>query len=543
MAAEITLKEESALEIGKQLAFSFQGLKNVGADTANGGLELEEEKQQTSFLESISGGIKKMVVYFGGIAAATKEARRERLITEAQGTEAEKEALSGDPERSFDLSAFKDKIKDITDGFKSTIMPVFGIFKGLLGKAALFGLLLAFALNLDKFGEDLKPIIKKIFDGLKAAFTSIKEDIFPIIENIIRFFGEAFTAVQNILKGLFEGDGSAFLSGIKAIFLDLPIRLVSIIGDAFFSLVDATLKFFGIESQMVQDIKIAFRTLPEAIKNAVQAFTDFFTVDIPNKFNEIKTSVKNAIGDFVDKVVSTITGVVDSVKEMFLSPFKAIKNKVASFFGFSVDTATNGDATETAKAVALEKSVIEGPKNVPDISEPIAKVGKLAVNTMEELIKARDRILIEGPKSDGTLDKNFYRYQLKKLNAAIIKEEGRGEDHAKANRMAPIDYALEDTTGNIESFVQDKVGMVGNTETNGLPKSNTPMIEPNEFMNNGGQLNKDSQEFASTSVMPPSMNVVTGGTTNTTSSNTTVTNIAESTTTSDVNVKKIFKTA
>ena len=93
MAAEVSLKEESALEIGKQLAFSFQGLQNVGADTANGGLELEEEKQQTSFLESISGGIKKMVVFFGGLAAATKEARRERLITEAQGTEAEKEAL------------------------------------------------------------------------------------------------------------------------------------------------------------------------------------------------------------------------------------------------------------------------------------------------------------------------------------------------------------------------------------------------------------------------------------------------------------------
>ena len=50
MAAEVTLKEESALEIGKSLANSFQGLKNVGADTANGGLELEEEKQQTSFL-------------------------------------------------------------------------------------------------------------------------------------------------------------------------------------------------------------------------------------------------------------------------------------------------------------------------------------------------------------------------------------------------------------------------------------------------------------------------------------------------------------
>ena len=91
MAAEVTLKEESALEIGKQLAFSFQGLKNVGADTANGGLELEEEREQTSYLEKISGGIKKMVVFFGGLAASIKEARRERLINEAQSAELAKE--------------------------------------------------------------------------------------------------------------------------------------------------------------------------------------------------------------------------------------------------------------------------------------------------------------------------------------------------------------------------------------------------------------------------------------------------------------------
>ena len=120
MAAEVTLKEESALEIGKQLAFSFQGLQKVGADTANGGLELEEEKQQTSFLESISGGIKKMVVFFGGLAASVKEARRERLITEALGTEQEKEALKNDPERSFGIKdmfkAVGEKTKKFTGG-------------------------------------------------------------------------------------------------------------------------------------------------------------------------------------------------------------------------------------------------------------------------------------------------------------------------------------------------------------------------------------------------------------------------------------------
>ena len=48
MAAEVSLKEESALEIGKQLAISFEGLKAVGADTATGSLELDEEREQTS---------------------------------------------------------------------------------------------------------------------------------------------------------------------------------------------------------------------------------------------------------------------------------------------------------------------------------------------------------------------------------------------------------------------------------------------------------------------------------------------------------------
>ena len=538
MAAEVSLKEESALEIGKQLANSFQGLQAVGADTANSGLELEEEKQQTSYLETISGGIKKMVVFFGGLAASVKEANRDRLITEAQGTEAEKEALASDPERSFN---FGDKLKEIGEKTKGFAAPIIGIFGGLFGKAALFGLLLTFALNMKKFSGQIKEFVGPIFEGLKSAFKSLKEDVFPILTNILSFFGDAFTGVQNILKGLFEGDGSAFLSGIKTILFDLPIKLVSIIGDAFFSLVDAVLSFFGIDSQFVKDIKIAFRTLPEAIDKAISNFVSFFTETIPNFFGNIKQNVK----DYFKEVTEKAAEIQRKVFDFIMAPFRAIKNKIASFFGFGVDTATDSDPVETAKAVAIEKSikeplVSEEKLDVPD--EPIAKVGKLKVNTMEELVNARDRILIEGPKSDGITDKNFYEYQLKKLNAAIIKEEGRGEDHAKANRIAPVDYALEDSTGNIESFVQDKVGVVGNVETNDLPQSNTPMIEPSELQNNGGQLNKDSQEFASA---PPSvnMNVMKTGDSNTISSNQTTTNINETTVTSDYgNAKKIFAT-
>ena len=61
-------------------------------------------------------------------------------------------------------------------------------------------------------------------------------------------------------------------------------------------------------------------------------------------------------------------------------------------------------------------------------------------------------------------------------------------------------------------------------------------------MNNGGQLNKDSQEFASAN-NTTTFNMIKGGDNTNVSSNQTNTNITESTTTSDTNAKKIFKIA
>ena len=536
MAAEVTLKEESALEIGKQLAFSFQGLKNVGADTANGGLELEEEKQQTSFLESISGGIKKMVVFFGGIAAATKEARRDRLITEAQGTEAEKEELANDPERSFGI---KDMFKGLGEKMKGFGGRITGVFGGLFGKAALFGLLLAFSLNLDKFGKELGPIIKKVFNGLKAAFTSLKEDIFPILTNIFSFVGESFTAVQNILKGLFEGDGSAFLSGIKAILIDLPLKFIGILGDAFFSLTDAVLKFFGIESQFVQDAKMFFRKLPETISNAIQAFVDFFVVDIPNKFNELKTaatdkftslvtSVKDAVTGFADKVMTKIKETVQAVKDAILAPIRAIKEKVSGVFSGVKDFFTGTDEKVQAENMSKGQMTLEQAK---------AKQKQVF-----------DQIHEKGGGETGDYKKSD-KARMQMYNAMVIDADPtRGEAHKALNRTQPMlyaDYDYRDERKDLDFAAQQALNDVNSLRSitgNDLPSSNTPMIEPNELQNNGGQLNKDSQEFAS---MPPSvtMNMIKGGDNSTIQSNQTHTNIAENTTTSDVNVKKIFKTA
>ena len=514
MAAEVSLKEESALEIGKQLAFSFQGLKAVGADTVNDGLELEEEKQQTSYLDSISSGIKKMVMFFGGIAEATKEARRDRLITEAQVTEAEKEALADDPDRSLGI---KDMLKGLTEKTKDFGGRITGIFGGLFGKAALFGLLLAFSLNLDKFSGQIKEVVGPIFDGLKAAFKSLKEDVFPVLENILKFVGEAFESVTNIVKG---------------ILVDLPLRLVSIIGDAFFSLVDAVLNFFGVESQMVQDIKIAFREFPEAVKKAVTDFVEFFTVDIPKKFNEIKDKVTTGFSDMVTKVKDSITGVADDVfnkiknaftdiKDLFFSPFKAIKDKVKSFFGFSTDTVTNGDPEASAQATAL--------------TEDKSKV--------EALKEKRLTIIEKFDGEDSASAKNTFAQKMKQVNAAIIREEGRGEDHKFVNSQMPLEYGKADLRGTTDRLVADIMRplQMQNNDVE-LPQSNTPLIEPSELQNNGGQLNRDSQEFASAN-NTTNFNVLKGGDNTNVSSNQTYTNISENTTTSDSNAKKIFKSA
>ena len=130
----------------------------------------------------------------------------------------------------------------------------------------------------------------------------------------------------------------------------------------------------------------------------------------------------------------------------------------------------------------------------------------------------------------------------------IDADPSRGDSHKALNSMKPMMYADLDIRNDRDglnfaaSTALDEKNELRSITANTLPQSNTTVIEPSELQNNGGQLNKDSQEFAS---MPPSvnMNVIKGGDNSTIQSNQTHTNITETTTTSDVNVKKIFKTA
>ena len=83
----------------------------------------------------------------------------------------------------------------------------------------------------------------------KAFFSAFTDDIGPLFDKAVAMVKDAIGGLLDIFKGLFTGDASTFLSGVKKIFVDFPIKLVSYIGDAFFSLIENALAKLLVLSQ------------------------------------------------------------------------------------------------------------------------------------------------------------------------------------------------------------------------------------------------------------------------------------------------------
>jgi len=171
------------------------------------------------------------------------------------------------------LAGLKDGFSSLMDALtpKSDVMKL-----GLLG----LGVALIMT-QLDKISgflaDTFKYISEVIMPKAKLFFKNIKENIFAIIGNVGKAFKEAFTGIGNLFEGALTGDAGMFLTGMKQIFFDLPIRLVSIAGDAIFTVIESFAKAMGIDAPWIGDIKIAFRTLPEAIDKVITDTMKFFT--------------------------------------------------------------------------------------------------------------------------------------------------------------------------------------------------------------------------------------------------------------------------
>jgi len=562
--AELTLKDESVIQIGESVSKGFNDLVATGksilinpagqplvskADDISPtddfiGPRQPESSPVMDLLTSIRDGIMSLVDTFTESLIFQKQEESE--AERAARISADDPTPKPDEGTGFFTKSFMDGMKERVDSVKKFTAGFFGIFKGLFGKAALFGLLIAFALNLDKFSGKITEVTKPIIDGLKAAFNSLKEDFVPVIEGLITGVGLAFETIKNILQGLFNWDLNQLGTGIKQLLFDIPIKLVSIIGDAFFSLLDAALNLFGVDSQMVQDIKIAFRTLPEAIENAINNTIEFFTVTIPTFFEDLKTSVvtgfnnfvddiknffsnafdfivndiPNAIGNFVSDIFDKIKETINGIKDALLAPIKAVKDKVSGFFGGVKDFFTGDD--DKAKAEAMSS-------NVMDLESAKAKQKQVF-----------DQIHEKGNQSGGY--KNSEKARMKMYNAMVIEmDPSRGEDHKALNSTNPMlyaDYDYRDDRQGLDFAAsqalseRNKMREIVTNANNTTPNSNTPTIT-NEELKKGKELNQGSVEIADRN--KGNTNVVTtkGGDSNINTANNTYTNIMEDTNTSD----------
>src|SRR6056300_738279 len=546
--AELTLKDESVIQIGESVSKGFSDLVASGksilinpagqplvskADDISPaddfiGPQLPESSPVMDLLGSIRDGIMSLVDTFTESLSFQKQEERES--ERAERISADDPAPPPDEGTGFFTKSFMEGMKERVDSVKKFTAGFFGIFKGLFGKAALFGLLIAFALNLDKFSGKISEVAKPIIEGLKAAFNSLKEDFVPVIEGLIEGVGLAFETIKNILQGLFNWDLSQLGTGIKQLIIDIPIKLVSIIGDAFFSLLDAALNLFGVDSQMVQDIKIAFRTLPEAIENAINNTIEFFTVTIPTYFENLKTSVvnkfnnfiedvknffsnafdfivndiPNAIGNFVSDILDKIKQTITDIKDALLAPIIAVKDKIGGFCCGVKDFFTGGEDQFEADKMS---------KNVSGMSDK--------EKNYYETVNAKKDDINKFSKATGyRFDLQGTRFSFLEGNEMFVFENPRNKEGYMTDGK---DFNAKDSIDFINSGASASFKSNLNTGDGETTSNNTV----------GKQINQGSIEIADRNTGNTNVVTTKGGDSNITTANNTYTNIMEDTKTSD----------
>lgn len=356
--AELTLKDESVLEIGKSVANSFEGLASSGkamlvgptgqplnnASDISGDNESETEKPASiGIFQSIRDKISDMVgILAANFAFDKKVAAEDDLqedIADAQSTEMAKEEEPGMLSNIAD--SFKEKMAALGEATKEKSMALLGGIKGLFIKGGLiFGLILL-AKGLQMYGKEIAEKLTPIVDGIKAFFSAFMDDIGPLFRRAIDIIETAFGGLADMFKGLFTGDASMFIGGVKKIFFDFPLKIMSYIGDAFFTLIENALAAFGLESEMVTNIKLAFRSLPEAIQNAIDSAITFITETIPQFFIDMKDAVVDKAKSVVTSIKTFFTDAFDSIKTTFTETIEGIGNFFSNI-GDKIKVVING---------------------------------------------------------------------------------------------------------------------------------------------------------------------------------------------------------
>ena len=467
---DIELKNQSVIEIGKAVGDNVNSLAG-GASTAlvpagggavapAGGIAtpMNPFDSMMMVLSDIRDGIYSLVDKFSESVSIQQDARSDAAMAQDlsqvadTGEGASDESPDASPKKSFFQKA-KDKMKNLMGA---------GGLKGMLIKGGLIFGLLGIAKLLQKYGKEIAEKVAPIVDGIKAFFSAFTDDIGPLFDKAVAMVKDAIGGLLDIFKGLFTGDASTFLSGVKKIFVDFPIKLVSYIGDAFFSLIENALAAFGIESEMVTDIKLFFRQLPDKISELFENIGKFFTETIPQKLEEIKTSITNF---FNDKIVTPIKNLWTDIGTFFTETipekFTEISGKVTSFFtdivsgitgfftdGFNFVTQTIPEKLGEITTSVAQKFVEIKDKIIDFALTPFRKVRELFENLVINILESLEGIPLIGGKA-----KEMKENILAKREERNKQIEADAEKNQEANAFAELQKDLQTYDKPINNFI------------------------------------------------------------------------------------------
>ena len=448
MATELTLKDQSVIEIGKEIGdrvgeFQSAGTALVPANQmAPAGAVAAEVQPMNPFesmmtvLSDIRDGIYSLVDKFSeGVSLQDKALDQQEMAADAAAlgeTEAEIEAPGAGDEG--DNRSFMEKAKDKISGLMGQ-----GGFMGLLIKGGLIAGLLLLAKGLQKYGKQIAEAVTPIIDGLKRFFSIMFENIGPLFENAVDMLKDLFGGLIDIFKGLFSGDAGTFFTGVKKLFVDFPIKLVSYLGEAFFGLLEAALGAFGIESEMVTDIKMFFRELPEKISQLFTDIGNFFTVTIPTKVKEISDSITN----FFD--------------EWLITPFKNFFNSIGTFFTETIpNKVTEISDSISAKFTEIKDSIIDFAM------APFRKIKQLMQDLLVGILESVEGLPFIGDKAKALKEKI-----IGDSGGTTIKQEGGDASVAEAIAQEDGKWVKKinvDDKGNVLSPVDGKMMKISDEE-------------------------------------------------------------------------------
>ncbi len=235
--AELTLKDESVIDIGQAVGERVQSIASTGTSIVPAGAgavapaavaqPMNPFDSMMTVLSDIRDGIFSLVDKFS-----------EGVSLQKQEIQADEQAQDLAQVGGVDDTPIDDAGGDSGPGFfakaKEKVSNLLGAggFKGLLVKGGLIFGLLGIAKMLQKYGAEIAKALTPIVDGVKAFYGYVKDDVGVFFEDVFDFFKGAVTGIVNIFKGIFgdgENKGDLLRDGIAEL-LTLPYKFLSAIG-------------------------------------------------------------------------------------------------------------------------------------------------------------------------------------------------------------------------------------------------------------------------------------------------------------------------